>query len=199
MVGIGKRNQILTRCFAKPRFGEKLIQCFGNFRNKNQCLLIRKIVEKPSILHLLQCNLLDWDQKAQNNKSLQRIWVLLFGIQISTLFLTTHSGSSCEETKWYSITLTIMICCNTFDFILCIHSHINHILQPSFHIYVSNTYACLKFSIIGVSTSLKIKDSCLVYSFNLCFTFTFFLGFFYSFPLLSSQQVPSQILHLPIT
>jgi hypothetical protein len=37
----------------------------------------------------------------------------------------------------------------------------------------------LKFSIIGVSTSLKVKNSCPVYSFKFCFTFTFFFIFYF--------------------
>jgi hypothetical protein len=46
----------------------------------------------------------------------------------------------------------------------------------------------LKFSIIGVSTSLKVENSCPLYSFT--FYFTFFLGFICSYPLLSFQKVP---------
>jgi len=43
-------------------------------------------------------------------------------------------------------------------FNICIHSHINHLLQLSFHIYILDTYAYLKISIIGVSTSFKVHN-----------------------------------------
>ncbi len=68
---------------------------------------------------------LTFDKVFYENEALQEtdivFWELLkqkplFMIQISTLFLTVHSKSSCEETKWYSITLTILIHCSTFTF-----------------------------------------------------------------------------------
>ncbi len=75
-----------------------------------------EIVETLGIWHLLQYNLFDWDWKAQNKEEFAKSLVILFKIQTSTLFFIMHSKNPCEETKWYSITLTILIHCNTFDF-----------------------------------------------------------------------------------
>ncbi len=196
IVGIKRRNQNLTWCFAKIRPSKRLKLCFKNSPNKNQCFLGKQQKHHAFSIYY-NATFFIRIRKCKIKKNLQKVMVPLFMIQTSTLFPITHLESSCEETKWYSITLTILIHYNTFtstsNFNICIRSHINHLVQSSFHIYVLNTYACLKFSIINVSTSLEVKDSCLIYS------FTFFLSFVCYFPLLSFQQVPWQLFQFPET
>jgi hypothetical protein len=50
----------------KTRLGKKLIM-FWEF-SKEKPLFVWEIVEKLGIWHLLQCNLFDWDSKAQNKE-----------------------------------------------------------------------------------------------------------------------------------
>jgi hypothetical protein len=76
-----------------------------------------KIVETLNIWHILHCNLLDWEWKSQNKKRIcKKFGYLCSGSKLPTLFHIAHSKSSCKETKWYPMTLTILIHCNTSYF-----------------------------------------------------------------------------------
>ncbi len=74
------------------------------------------IIETSSIWHLLQCNLFDWDWTTQNKEEFAKSLGTFvrnpnFNIVSYCVFEKFLRGN-----KWYSITLTILIHCNTSYF-----------------------------------------------------------------------------------
>jgi hypothetical protein len=129
-----------------------------------------------------------WDWKAQNKlKNCKKFGYFCSRFKLQHYFLLCIWKVHVRKQSGIQLLLPYWSIAIHLIFNKCICNHINHLLQPSFHIYVLNAYACLKKIIIGVSTSLKVKNSCPLYSFKFCFTFTFFQNFFYSFPLLTFQ------------
>jgi hypothetical protein len=76
--------------------------------NEHQKKGCDKVVDSKRNPLKLSCN--------HHQETQQKVCVPLFMIQTSTLFPTTHLENSCKETKWCSISFTILIHCNTFTF-----------------------------------------------------------------------------------
>jgi hypothetical protein len=83
--------------------GEKLIMYFKNFQNKNQCLLGTQYNCEGFGIYSIVILLIGIKRCQKKNAKMQKGWVPLCTIQISTFLPTMHMASSCEATNWYSI------------------------------------------------------------------------------------------------